>query len=199
MKNTERSPIFGTRLLRVGGRQVVGEERGRRGGDAHADDLEPLVLGCDERVPHRAAARALGDDRLERGRLGGRLDQHLAADRQPDGADALRIDVACAAAGMRPRRARRARPASRRGSDRPRSRPRRGGRRAARRSRGARASARAAACPSGRRTRSPRRRCATARTSPRAAGRRWSRTWTFSCGAPRFAAGTLPLAACVTT
>ena len=93
MKKTERFPIFGTRLLQRGGRQVVGEERRGRGRDAHDDERIPLALRVGERVTYRAEGRTLRHYRLERGRLGGRLDQHLAADRQPDGADALGIDV----------------------------------------------------------------------------------------------------------
>ena len=49
-----------------------------------------------ELVANRAAARSLGDDRLQLRRLGGRLDHHLAADREADAADPLRIDVRAA-------------------------------------------------------------------------------------------------------
>ena len=52
--------------------------------------------GVREDVAHGAAACALGDDRLERRRLGRLLDHHLAADREADAADALGVDVGTA-------------------------------------------------------------------------------------------------------
>ena len=45
------------------------------------------------RLAHGSNPRALGDDRLERVRLGGGLEHQLAADREPDSADAIGIDV----------------------------------------------------------------------------------------------------------
>ena len=53
---------------------------------------QPLP-GFAQLVADRAAARALGDDRPERRRLGCSLDHHLAADREADAADPIRIDV----------------------------------------------------------------------------------------------------------
>ena len=80
----------------VGRRQVVGEE-GRRGrGHAVSEHLLPRPYRVREDVAHRTAARALRHDRLERRRLGGRLDHHLAADGEADAADPLGVDVGAA-------------------------------------------------------------------------------------------------------
>ena len=54
---------------------------------------EPRVRDA---VTHRLARRTLGHDRLERGVVRGGVNQHLAADRQPDPADPLRIDIRAA-------------------------------------------------------------------------------------------------------
>ena len=47
---------------------------------------------------------ALGDDGLQAGRLGGRLEQDLAADGEAEAADAVGVDVGAAFAGSRRRR-----------------------------------------------------------------------------------------------
>src|SRR5262245_38296431 len=60
-------------------RQVVGEEGRRDRDDAVTDHRLPRGV-VDEVVANGAAARALGDDRLQRRRLGRGLDQDLAAD-----------------------------------------------------------------------------------------------------------------------
>ena len=174
----------------AGGRSSVKSAVGDRDDAVAERRRASRRAGVGEVVADGAAARALGDDRPQRGRLGRGLDHHLAADREADAADPLRVDVGPA---LEERDGRvdvaRAVPAEE-CSGRPRSRPRRDGRRAGRRSRGGRAASREPACRRARGTRSRRRRCASGCTSPSAAGRRSSVNSTFSYGAPRSAVGT---------
>ncbi len=95
MKKTDRGAIWGTRLFRsAGGRLLVKTETASA--ESARDDRRELLaaaLGVREVVADGAPAAALADDRLERVRLGRRLDQHLPADREADPADALRVDL----------------------------------------------------------------------------------------------------------
>ena len=123
-------------------------------------------------------------------RLGRRLQEHLATDRQAQARRSGSRRPRAGLAGRRPRPPRRACPPSRTRSGRPRSRPRRAGRRAGRRSRAGRAAWRASA--------SPLRPGTTTMVAPFCVGtyqpssRRPSLVVkeTFSCGTPRSAAGT---------
>ena len=95
MKKLAVGAIFAISLFRLGGRQGAREDRGCRANRAAGQD--PLdETGVRDVVADRLAARALGDDRLERVRVCGGVDQHLAADREADPADPVGIDVRAA-------------------------------------------------------------------------------------------------------
>ena len=76
-------------------------QRAREDGDgqgvhaASEEGLERIPIG--EPVACRLPARALGDDRLERVRVRGCVDEHLAADRESDSAKPLWVDIRAAA------------------------------------------------------------------------------------------------------
>ena len=124
------------------------------------DRIPSTSTGVRDVVADRLPARALGDDRLERVRVRGGVDQHLTADREPDRADPARDRRRGGCGGSRSPHAGRGRRPSRRCSGRLRWHLRRGGRRGGRRSRARRACACASAGRSGRGRRSRWRRSA---------------------------------------
>ena len=152
IRSTRRGAIRGTRSASDRRRRAVREHGDRRGLGEHPAEpaLDAAELGVVEVLGERALPGALGDDRAQRARVRGGLEQQLAADREPEPADPGRVDVRLPAQERRSRHAGRARPPSRTRCSRPRSRLRRGGRAAARRSRGGSACARAAPAASGR-------------------------------------------------